>query len=146
MLGIRQYRGVAIDLFQGQLNEFYCDGWVTFSSEYESDDDPPKIGISSSDVFPTLKVLMAPIPSTDESTFVRLVHAILNIAKQQTLAHIAIAVEGLAIQESTMMTALKSHLDCQSNTPLLRRVTIVVDTKGRYEVFQKALFSVFPES
>lgn len=181
MLGIRRYRSVAIDLFQGDITGFACDAMVNAANEALAGgggvdgaihraggpaimEECRKIGrcptgqavATTAGKLPAKIVIhtVGPIwkggQDSEPELLAQAYRNSLSLASEAGCQHIAFpsistGVYGYPIEQAAAvaMQTVKEFLD-QPNQ--LRRITFVLFSKPDYEVYQKALFNIFPEN
>jgi O-acetyl-ADP-ribose deacetylase (regulator of RNase III) len=173
VLGLRHYRGAAIDLFQGDLALFVCDAMVygvaapsgSVASGQVTVEDPGRL--PARNVF---RVMVPPVMDAGSSSGVGVnqgwalayEHS-LKEADRLHLRHIGFALQAAhaehvhgsqsgqagdaikSVAEIAVQT-IKTFLDAtEAKDRFVKRVTLVLSTHAEYQVFQRALFSLFPE-
>jgi hypothetical protein len=176
MLGLRHYSGLAIDLWQGEIEQFSVDILAHFSSQDENfhpqkealaeilekspilnELDPiakkysDSLTVTTGGSLPTKVVLHKKVTSDSEELDYSVVF---QTALAFNFRHLAVwpcyrnrTALFSEIQARLAFTALKRCLD-QSDIARksLGRVTIVLPDSATYKAFQNAFFEIFPES
>lgn len=122
MLGLRRYKNIQIDLWQGDVTTFAVD-----------------LAVAAPRFDPAVEVRPA---SAIEQDF----RAIFEKADQQLKRHLSVSVlsHGADLAGVTAFNAIKDFIDA---TPpkVLRRVTFVASDEKSYDLLQHHLFARFPD-
>ena len=128
MLGIRRYHGCAIDVFQGDLATFVCDGLIhAVSQTIPHSETAQKYYSLTTDEHSLKDALLAPLQSD-----------VRHLAFGPLLTDAKKAAE-------VMLTTFKTFLEGRKAGQKPQRLTCVVSDADSYQIFQKALFSTFLE-
>lgn len=128
MLGVRRLNKVQIDLWQGEINEFFVDLRLQFlEGTRKSNSDGPSLADIILD-------LLAKAGKTQCRHLSISADDILAVAQDSKTA------PGDAIK------AVRTFITKQGEGGSLQRITFVSSSLQIYDEFQKALFTVFPES
>lgn len=150
MLGIRRYCGCSIDLFQGDLATFVCDGMVSpaFQGSHGS------VVVQTTDSLSAPLVLHTTLPPWNEAeagaALEQVVLSCLQEAEQRSLRHLAFAALGAGAENypaqrtaEISLGAVKRYLTERTSSKKPQRLTFVLFDPGLYDTYQKALFALF---
>jgi O-acetyl-ADP-ribose deacetylase (regulator of RNase III) len=168
MLGIRHFKGSAIDLYLGDITEFCSDVIVTACNpdlSPKSKQDKSILSTSSKSSFEFSKdtkfkhILdaetghlpcskLALIKSEDfEVNFKESIHNSLNYVREFNLRHVSFPIwsNEKSINESAKVffNTIKEYLSVNDGSEL--RITVVLDSREDYFSFQDEMFEIFPE-
>lgn len=151
MLGLRRFRGVQIDLWQGDVTRFVGDALLMFevenSSEIHERPAGPKMMVTST--------ISLPLPSDQAVTtdWLKLkLKQVLDMAEKRSLRHLLIPSQPDVLSKQPeinllikgMFQSLRDWLKDNSN-PKLGRVTFVANNPAAYNTLQEFLFSEFAD-
>lgn len=151
MLGLRRFKNVQIDIWQGDIDAFAADGILKFRV---SDDLAARVELSGKDASTaiTLLVSSSAICSSNNQQINRLYHDALLAFEQTKLRHLIIPGIPEALAEtlnhdgfvSICMATLRKFID-SGLADSMRRVTFVARDLSVYDMLQRHLFSEFPD-
>lgn len=153
MLGLRRYKKLQIDIWQGDISEFFVDASVRFDfSDHKSvrffpGDDKERTNHICAFIPNQLES-----PSVANKTMENIYRQIFECAESSQLRHISIPghpfaaaeIENNKLSIRAAMFALRNYLDVR-NLPKLARVTFVARDGTMYDSLQKHLFAEFPD-
>ena len=168
MLGIRHFKGSAIDLYLGDITEFCSDVIVTACNpdlSPKSKQDKSILSTSSKSSFelskdtkfkyisdaetghlPCSKLALIKAENFDEN-FKEAIYNSLDYVREFNLRHVSFPLwsDGSSITESAQrfFNIIKEYLTEIEGSEL--RVTVVLDSREDYFSFQDEMFEVFPE-
>ena len=122
MLGLRRYKNIQIDLWQGDITTFATD-----------------LAVAAPEVDPALEARPAALIEKD-------FRAIFAAADRGLKRHISISVlcPGADLAGVTAFNAVKDFIDL-APPKILRRVTLVASDEKSYDILQRHLFARFPD-
>jgi hypothetical protein len=130
MLGLRHYRGLAIDLWQGHFSNFSCDSLVLLSAESANLKLDYNTEIMSVDHLDALSV------KNCISIFLISNHRHMAVNLRDSL-------DVLSCEK--IMFDLKVLVDSIEKDPLEKRITFIANCAEQHDFLQNALFSAFPD-
>ena len=124
MLGLRRYKNIQVDLWQGDIMTFATDATVTL----------PDFGPS--------RVFSAP----EVEDLAKKIRGLFETSDLQLKRHISVPVQASSVElaAEAAFKAIKNFVDTASPN-VLRRVTFVASDEKIYAVLQHHLFARFPD-
>lgn len=151
MLGLRRFKNVQIDIWQGDIDTFAGDGLLKFSS---SSDLAVRVELNkeTASTSITLMASSSPIVSGNQKDIGRLYHDTFSAFDKAKLRHLIIPgiPENLAQTLNhdsfviNCMTTLRKFID-SGLSDSMQRVTFVARDLSVYDMLQKHLFAEFPD-
>ena len=151
MLGLRRFKNVQIDIWQGEITTFAADGILSF---LPSTDLTIRIESNGDDANTAVSLLANPnrLNSSDPQEIRRLYNDAFIAFEQTNLGHLIIpgipADLGKSLNHDSFvnhyMTALRHFID-SGLSHSMRRVTFVARDSSVYDMLQKHLFAEFPD-
>ena len=151
MLGLRRFKNVQIDIWQGDITTFAADGLLSFSP---SADLTIRVEANQADANTAVSLLANPdrLNSGDHQETSRLYNDAFLAFEQTKLGHLIIPGIPVDLGNSLnhdsfvnhCMTTLRHFID-SGLSHSMRRVTFVARDSSVYDMLQKHLFAEFPD-
>ncbi|MGE0171811.1 MAG: macro domain-containing protein [Oligoflexales bacterium] len=150
MLGIRFFNGVAIDLFQGAMNEFVCDAMVQPDVNFSAGET----ATTTAGEFPARWLIkVGALENADAVGVEALLKSSYSnclLAVQELNArHLAIpalsAPQGFTLKSASLL-AMRTVKECLGDKGRLGRITFVLPDQMHYSAYRDALFATFEET
>jgi hypothetical protein len=129
MLGIRHYNGCAIDLWQGEREDFHCDLVVLMESNKVS--SLQEVDTKSTDL------------NDSQETMHKNITKIFLDAEDKKKRHLAVVPKNLE-ESSHTLASIKNLLSQKKIGNHIKRVTLLSKDLEHYHKMQEQLFSTFP--